>query len=126
MLFVSSQAAAGDILVRVEGKQAKGALHLALVRADQPDWEPHLIGLTQAEGTELRLADVPPGRYAVQLYQDLDGDGTLALSPRGVPQEPVGFSSNPALIKGKPKPRGCLFEHGVGDTRIVLKLRSKR
>ncbi|MDD0845291.1 DUF2141 domain-containing protein [Pseudomonas sp. Gutcm_11s] len=126
LLFVSSQTRAGDILVKVEGKQAIGALHLALVPADQPEWDGQILRQLQSGETELRLTDVPPGRYAVQLFQDLDGDGTLALSPRGVPREPVGFSSNPALFKGKPKPPQCLFEHGSGDTLIVVKLRGRR
>jgi uncharacterized protein (DUF2141 family) len=126
LLFVSSQAAAGDILVRVEGKQANAPVHLALVSADQPEWDGGILRQVQGEEAELRLRDLPPGRYAVQLFEDLDGDGVLALSPRGVPREPVGFSTNPALVKGKPTPLRCLFEHGSGDTRITVKLRSKR
>ncbi|WP_081963301.1 DUF2141 domain-containing protein [Pseudomonas sp. ML96] len=126
LLFVSSQTCAGDILVKVEGKQANGLLHLALIAADQPDWNGPILRQLQGDTGELRLSDVPPGRYAVQLFQDLDGDGALALSPRGVPREPVGFSTNPSLFKGKPQPAQCLFEHGSGDTQITVKLRSRR
>lgn len=126
LLFVSSQTVAGDILVKVEGKQAKGTLHLALVAADQPDWDGRILRQLQSEDGELRLRNVPPGRYAVQLFQDLDGDGSLALSPRGVPREPVGFSNNPALIRGKPEPAQCLFVHGSGDTPIEVHLRAPR
>jgi len=125
LLLTASPALAGDIVVEVEGAQARGMLHLALVAAEGEDWTEHLRQV-QAEGGELRLHDVPPGDYAVQLFQDLDGDGVLALSPRGVPREPVGFSANPALAKGKPTPAQCLFEHGAGDTRIRVKLRSRR
>lgn len=126
LLFVSSPAAAGDILVRVDGKQAKATLHLALIPADRPDWDGPILRLLHDEEGELHLHDVPPGRYAVQLYQDSNGNGRLDLSPRGVPQEPVGFSGNPALVKGKPTPLQCLFEHGSGDTLIRVKLRSKK
>lgn len=126
LLFVSSQTVAGDILVRVEGKQANAPVLLALLSADQPDWNGSILRQIQSEDGELRLRDLPPGRYAVQLFQDLDGDGALALSPRGVPREPVGFSTNPTLLKGKPKPAQCLFEHGSGDTLITVKLRSKK
>jgi uncharacterized protein (DUF2141 family) len=126
LLFVSSSATAGDILVKVEGKQAKGPLHLALIPADRPDWDGPILRQLHGEDGELRLRDVPPGRYAVQLFQDLDGDGVLALSPRGVPREPVGFSANPALLQGKPTPQQCLFEHGNGDTLIEVRLRAPR
>lgn len=126
LLFVSSQTVAGDILVRVEGKQANAPVHLALLSADQPDWNDSILRQIQSEDGELRLRDLPPGRYAVQLFQDLDGDGALALSPRGIPREPVGFSTNPTLLKGKPTPSQCQFEHGSGDTLITVKLRSKK
>jgi uncharacterized protein (DUF2141 family) len=125
-LFVSSQAAAGDILISVEGREGDAPVHLALVSADQPDWNGRIVRQIQGRQGELLLHDLPPGRYAVQLFQDLDGDGVLALTPRGVPQEPVGFSGNPGLIKGKPTPLQCLFEHGSGDTRIAVKLRRKK
>ena len=69
---------------------------------------------------------MPPGRYAVQLYQDSNGNGRLDLSPRGVPQEPVGFSGNPSLVKGKPSPRACLFIHGEADSLVTLRLQHPR
>ena len=46
----------------------------------------------------------------------------LDLSPRGIPQEPVGFSGNPSLFGGKPKPSDSLFEHGTTDSVISVRL----
>lgn len=126
LLFVSSPACAGDILVRVEGIQASGNLYLALAPADRDDWGDRPLQQLHAETGELRLRDVPPGRYAVQLYQDSNGNGRLDLSPRGVPQEPVGFSGNPSLVKGKPSPRACLFIHGEADSLVTLRLQNPR
>lgn len=126
LLLVSSRSLAGDILVAIEGRQGTAPVHLALAFADQPDWEGRILRQIQGTDDELRLRNLPPGRYAVQLFQDLDGDGALALSPRGLPLEPVGFSANPALINGKPAPLQCLFEHGSGDTRIRVQLQSRR
>jgi uncharacterized protein (DUF2141 family) len=125
-LFVSSATSAGDILISLEGRDSDAPVHLALVAADQTDWDGPILQQVHAGADELRLPDLPPGRYAVQLFQDLDGDGALAVSPRGVPREPVGFSGNPGLIRGKPTPLQCLFEHSSGDTRIAVKLRRKK
>lgn len=125
LLFVCLSAPAGDLLIRVEGKQREGSLHLALVAADQPEWEP-ILRLLQSEDELLRLNDLPPGRFAVQLFQDSNGNGRLDLGPRGIPLEPVGFSNNPPLFGGKPKPRDSQFEHGTADTEISVRLQQPR
>lgn len=112
---------AGDLLIEVEGVQDRANLYLALVPADQQDWQPSLRELQGTE-TPLRLSDLPPGRYAVQVFQDSNGNGQLDLSPRGIPLEPVGFSGNPALFGGKPTPSESLFEHGDTDSIIGVRL----
>lgn len=71
---------------------------------------------------ELVFTDVPPGRYAVQLFVDLNGNGQLDLSLRGIPREPVGFSGNARLSRGKPGPQGCAFEHDDGGSLVQIKL----
>jgi len=127
-LFVCLPVSAGDLLVHVEGKRGEGDLHLALVDASQPAWEPILRHLRSGE-TLLRLEDLPPGSYAVQVFQDSNGNDRLDLSPRGIPLEPVGFSRNPSLFNGKPTPQDSRFEHGAATTEINLRLkvpRSKR
>lgn len=125
LLLGPLSAQAGDLLIRVEGNQSPARLYLALVDASQDDWQPSLREL-QGEGEQLILRDVPPGRFALQLYQDSNGNGRLDLSPRGIPLEPVGFSANPTLLKGKPKPSGARFEHGAEDTLVNIRLHPPR
>lgn len=124
-LLVCQSLQAGDLLIEVEGKQDQANLYLALVPADQQDWQPSLRELHSAE-TPLRLSDLPPGRYAVQVFQDSNGNGQLDLSPRGIPLEPVGFSGNPSLFGGKPTPSESLFEHSDTDSVISVRLISPR
>ena len=116
---------ASDLLIQVEGTQDQAKLYLALVPADQQDWQPSLRELHSAE-TPLRLSELPPGRYAVQVFQDSNGNGKLDLSPRGIPLEPVGFSGDPSLFGGKPKPSDSLFEHGTTDSEISVRLIAPR
>ena len=125
LLFVGFSARAGDLLIQVQEQRGDAPLYLALVPAEQKDWEPMLRQL-QGQGPQLRLKDLPPGRYAVQLFQDSNGNGQLDLSPRGLPLEPVGFSTNPSLFKGKPRPKGAAFEHGEEDTLITIRLHRGR
>lgn len=125
LLFASLSVQAGDLLIRVEGNGSAAKLYLALTAADQKSWEP-MLREQQGEGDQLILKDVPPGQYALQLFQDSNGNGRLDLSPRGIPLEPVGFSGNPPLLKGKPTPQNARFEHGEDDTLIDIRLRQPR
>ena len=126
LLAVCSPSYAGDILVNVGAKPANGPVYLALVLADQTQWPVTPLRQVQTRDGVARFTEVPPGRYALQLYQDANGNGQLDLSPRGVPLEPVGFSANPPLARGKPEPLTCLFEHGNGDSELQIELHSAR
>ncbi|QLF94276.1 DUF2141 domain-containing protein [Pseudomonas sp. ABC1] len=121
LLLLPGTALAGDLLVRVEGRQAEGSVHLALVPATQKTWEPALYQ-AQSDSTLVRLPRLPPGEYAIQLFQDSNGNGHLDLSPRGIPLEPVGFSNDPSLFNGKPRPGKSRFIHGDADSEIVIRL----
>lgn len=126
LLLVGSSAQASDILVTVDGLQPIGALHAALVSAELQRWPEQPLRQLHSEDMELRLPDLPPGRYAIQLYQDSNDNGQLDLDWRGIPLEPVGFSSNPPLLNGKPKPGDSLFEHGSADTQLRIRLHSPK
>ena len=126
LLLVGSSAQAGDILVTVEGIQATGAVHVALVSGEQKRWPEQPLRQQQNDDGQLRLVDLPPGRYAIQLYQDRNGNGQLDQGRRGIPLEPVGFSANPPLVNGKPSPRDSQFEHGTVDTQLHIRLQSPK
>lgn len=114
-------AQAADIRVSVNTTE-QGTLHARLHAADAENWE---SPLREARGTPDRLVfdDVPPGRYAIQAFLDLDGNGKLDVSPRGIPEEPVGFSGEPRLGKAKPSPASCAFEHDAAVSDLGIELR---
>lgn len=126
LLLVGSPAQAGDILVTVEGIQAMGTVHAALVSGEQKRWPEQPLRQQHSDDAQLRMADLPPGRYAIQLYQDSNGNGQLDQSRRDIPLEPVGFSANPPLVNGKPSPRDSQFEHGTADTHLHIRLQSPK
>lgn len=57
------------------------------------------------EGAEaaLLIEGLAPGSYAIRAFHDLDGDGTMAVNPFGIPLEPFAFSRN-APARGGPAP----------------------
>lgn len=48
------------------------------------------------------LPDVPPGVYAISLYQDVDGDGDMSRDAFGIPSEPWGMSNDAQGVLGPP------------------------
>jgi acyl-CoA reductase-like NAD-dependent aldehyde dehydrogenase/uncharacterized protein (DUF2141 family) len=65
---------------------------------------------------------LPPGRYAVSAYQDLNGNGRLDTGWLGIPTEPVGVSNNPHLHFGPPRFEQCVFTLAKGDQTIRIRL----
>ena len=78
-----------------------------------------------ADGAEASLGfdALPPGRYAVRLFHDLDGDGRLAANAFGVPTEPFAFSNGAAARFGAPAWDEAAFAAGPGETRHRISLR---
>lgn len=126
LLLVSAYTQASDILVTVDGIQASGQVHAALVSAEQKRWPEQPLAQQHSDDGQLRWRDLPPGRYAIALYQDSNGNGQLDQSRRGIPLEPVGFSSNPSLFTGKPTPGDSQFEHGTADTQLRIRLHNPK
>lgn len=111
---------AGDIVVEIGGYDG-GAVHAALHTATDTAWEAPVL---QQTGTTdaIRFTDVPAGHYAIRLFVDRNGDGVLQRSRRAIPLEPVGFSTNPSLLKGEPAPAAVAFAHDGSATRLMIRL----
>jgi len=50
----------------------------------------------------VNVANLPPGRYAVALYQDRNGNDRLDKTMFGLPTEPYGFSNDASAPMGPP------------------------
>ncbi len=46
------------------------------------------------------FAGLPPGRYAIKAFHDIDGDGKMGMTPFGMPTEPFAFSNNAPAMAG--------------------------
>ena len=62
--------------------------------------------------------DLPPGIYAVAVYEDLNGNHNLDHNFIGIPREPVGASNNPSARFGPPHFDECSFY--LGDTAQTI------
>ena len=66
--------------------------------------------------------DLPPGTYAVSVYEDLNGNHKLDRNFLGIPREPVGASNNPPAHLGPPRFNECAFRVGAIAQTITITL----
>lgn len=62
--------------------------------------------------------DLPPGTYAVSVYEDLNGNHRLDRNFLGIPREPVGVSGNLPARFGEPHFDECAF-HLSGQEQTI-------
>lgn len=128
-LATSASAPAAPIEVVVGGiEQAKGRVHVeicsqALFMGSDCPFSADAPALSGT--TVVTVPGVPPGRYAAQVFQDVNGNGKLDRGLFGVPKEPIGISRDAPIHFGPPKWPDASFDHGPQAQRIALKLRSK-
>ena len=58
--------------------------------------------------------DIPEGTYAINCFQDLNGNGKLDFEPNGMPKEKYGVSTNTINTYGPPNWSDVKFEN-VGE-----------
>lgn len=78
-----------------------------------------------AEDLAFEIADLPPGAYAVAVFQDLDGNGVLKKNFLGIPREPIGHSQNPVLRFGPPSFSRARFTLDAATPKILIRMVKK-
>jgi uncharacterized protein (DUF2141 family) len=66
--------------------------------------------------------NLPPGIYAVSVYEDLNGNHKLDRNFVGIPREPVGVSNNAPARMGPPHFGECSFRLGSAAQTISISL----
>ena len=126
LLAGAAAAHAADLDVVVEPvASADGALMVALFDAEA-SWPSAPVQSRKAAAqpgtTTVRFADLAPGAYAVMLYHDRNGNGSLDKNMLGIPREPYGFSGASAGRIGMPGWREARFELPADGARVVVRL----
>ncbi len=67
------------------------------------------------------IGDLPPGKYAISLFQDLNGDAEMDTNFVGFPKEPFGFSA-PMGKFGPPKFDEAAIEVSGENTSVEISL----
>ena len=68
------------------------------------------------------LTNLDPGRYAIILFHDENGNGKLDKNALGVPTEPYGFSNNVRGFLGPRDFEEAIMEVNAGDKAVRIAL----
>lgn len=119
---------AGELTVTITDiREAQGSLMVAVVDSDAA-WNNQAkpvaaqkVAATKGEMT-LRFADLPAGKYAVQVMHDENGNNQLDSNFLGIPSEGYGFSNNPNVMR-RAHFDEAVFEIGAEMKAITIRLR---
>jgi len=78
--------------------------------------------LPAVAGTARIDVDVVPGRHAVSVLHDENGNGRLDTGFLGIPREGGGVSNNPAARMGPPRFADAVFVVPEGGSHIVIQM----
>lgn len=119
----TAPAFAGDLTIVTNGLRSdRGEVLVAVCTEATFTKETCAIRGRAAAGRPVLLADVPPGRYAVQAIHDENGDGDLNRR-FFLPMEGIGFSRDAPMRRGPPRFEEAAVTVGADSEQLVLTMR---
>lgn len=126
LVIAAAPVHAGDLTLELNGVNAgKGQLIIALYDSADKFLKKSARKLTVPAGAAamtVKLEDIPPGDYAVSLYQDLNSNNKMDTHMFGIPAEPYGFSNNATGSMGPPKFAAAQFSVPAAGKAIAITL----
>jgi uncharacterized protein (DUF2141 family) len=124
---VAQDKPAAILTVHVENVRAGGIVRLGLYDekgyADDKGEPVAFADVAAVKGeTVVTLKPVPPGTYAIEVYQDLNSNDKMDLSWIGLPLEPYGFSRDARPFLSKPSFSQVKFVLAAGEQIETLRL----
>lgn len=118
---------AATLTVRVTNvRDDRGKVHIDVCPQDQflKDNCPYAASAPARAGTTLvTIQDLPVGDYAIQAFQDENGNDKVDRALFGIPREGIGFSNDAPIRLGPPKWRDARFAFDGDGQVITLKMR---
>ncbi|WP_338466923.1 DUF2141 domain-containing protein [Novosphingobium sp. ZN18A2] len=123
------QDAGTTVSVTVEGLRSARGQVLACLTANPRDFpdcnkDPAArhLSIAAAPGETLVFRDVPPGRYALSMFHDENGNGKLDKLLM-MPKEGFGFSRDAPVRFGPPSFKAAAFDVSKVDVRTQIRMR---
>lgn len=109
--FSNIRAAKGNLYVAVYDREG------AFLKVDQVRSK-KIAPVLQTGTMKINLGNLPPGKYALSCFHDLNGNGKLDTNWMGIPNEPYGFSNNARPQFRAPKWAEAAFDWN-GTGRVI-------
>lgn len=100
-VMLGTTLSAQELTMRITGiKQGRGDIFIAVFNSEEgfPNDTKKAVEFLRAtpiDGkAELTVKTLPPGRYAIAMFQDTNNDGILNTNFLGIPKEGYGVSNN--------------------------------
>ncbi len=89
---------------------------------DRPDMAKKiLIQPSGKNNVSIVLSDLPYGRYAVIIFQDVNSNKKLDKNFLGIPTEPFAFSNIDHLMFRAPRWEECAFDYNAISNKVMIK-----
>ncbi len=69
---LSLPAFAGRLIVQLDQRSSEATVHAALLSNQSSDWSAEPVAIASSKGATLIFEGIPAGRYAIQLFADLN------------------------------------------------------
>jgi uncharacterized protein (DUF2141 family) len=130
LMFLTTASSTAPVTLKVEItnlKKAQGKLMIAIYNPNEKFGEgvPAISDIVEVKssGSKTVSFDLEPGRYALALFHDLNGNGELDKNFVGIPKEPYAFSKDFRPKFSAPSFEDCAFEvTGTGTQQISVEL----
>ncbi len=124
-LFITSKSFAQESLViKISNIQKNKGKVIVEIYTSETSWlESPYKKMVLSTGQDVQTASfqVPYGKYAISVYQDLNDNGEADMNFLGIPKELVGFGNNFKPF-GEPKFESCLIEFNATSKPEEIKL----
>jgi uncharacterized protein (DUF2141 family) len=118
----------GDLTVRISGLRPQGDVLVAVF--EKAGGFPNRDNAARTStlpvtdnNANVQFENLPPGDYAVAIFQDLNDDGVLNKSDFGEPIEPYGFSNDARGGLGPPSFQAAAFTLARGGKDVDVTVR---
>lgn len=117
-----TQACGVSVSIRNVQEQT-GAIYASIHTAEAWGRQPTATTRVAVQDDHPQLCfNVAPGRYAIRLFHDRNGDGKLGTNLMGIPNEPFGFSNDAPVQFGPPAFEAAAFDVGATGISITVSL----